>query len=249
MRWNLIWLISFFGVVETQAQKSDFKNSLGMLFVTVPNTEVYFSVYETSVKDYQVFVKETKRTVKKPSFKQNGNHAAVNVSWEDAKAFCYWLTAKERKEKIISAKQYYRLPNDKEWSLASGIKGAADEFSFEDNLDFEYPWGKEWPPPPDAGNYSPDLFVDNYSHTSPVGSFKPNKLGIYDLGGNVWEWCEDIFNQSPDYRILRGASWRMRLPNDLLLTNKIGNRPDLRLSVYGFRIVLTKDKKEEDALQ
>ncbi len=57
------------------------------------------------------------------------------------------------------------------------------------------------------------------------------------MGGNVWQWCQDYFNNSPDYRVLRGASWRMRDPEDLLSSKVIGNKPDLALPVYGFRLV------------
>ncbi|HEY0257693.1 MAG TPA: SUMF1/EgtB/PvdO family nonheme iron enzyme, partial [Candidatus Methylacidiphilales bacterium] len=61
---------------------------------------------------------------------------------------------------------------------------------------------------------------------------------LYDMGGNVWQWCQDYFNNSPDYRVLRGASWRMRDPEDLVSSKVIGNKPDLALSVYGFRLVI-----------
>ncbi|HEY0255985.1 MAG TPA: SUMF1/EgtB/PvdO family nonheme iron enzyme, partial [Candidatus Methylacidiphilales bacterium] len=71
-----------------------------------------------------------------------------------------------------------------------------------------------------------------------VGSFKPNAHGLYDMGGNVWQWCEDIFNRSADFRVLHGASWRMRDPEDLLSSARIGNRPDIRLAVYGCRLVI-----------
>ncbi|MEM6886007.1 MAG: SUMF1/EgtB/PvdO family nonheme iron enzyme [Verrucomicrobiota bacterium] len=214
------------------------QNSLGMNLIPLPGAKVHVSVYETRVGEYRKFVEETRRPWKKPNFKQSDEHPAVMVSWEDAKAFCYWLTAKERAAGVISTEQSYRLPTDVEWSLAAGVTESEDPLDTSGLLTFQYPWGEAWPPPPNAGNYAPDLHLDSFKYTAPVGSFSPNDLGFYDIGGNVWEWCEDVYNQSADYRILRGASWRMRLPNDLLSTNRIGNRPDLRLPVYGFRVVL-----------
>ncbi|MEM6821757.1 MAG: SUMF1/EgtB/PvdO family nonheme iron enzyme [Verrucomicrobiota bacterium] len=215
-----------------------FINSLEMTLLGLPGTSLKISAYETRVRDYQAFVTETQRPWKKPEFKQSESHPAVMVSWEDAKAFCYWLTRKEREAGVIGQNQGYRLPTDQEWSLAVGVNEETDPLQIEQSLVFQYPWGEAWPPPPHSGNYAPDLHVDSFAYTSPVGSFQPNELGFYDMGGNVWEWCEDVYNQSADFRVLRGGSWRMRLPNDLLSTNRIGNRPDLKLSVYGFRVVL-----------
>ena len=63
-----------------------------MKFVPVPGTGVLFSIWETRVKDYKVFVEAKNREWPKPSFQQTEEHPAVNVSWEDATAFCEWLT-------------------------------------------------------------------------------------------------------------------------------------------------------------
>ena len=70
-----------------------------------------------------------------------------------------------------------------------------------------FPWGTEWPPPNNAGNYARRLKVDSFTNTCPVGSFKPNALGLYDMGGNVDQWCEDWYNARQRERTLRGAGW------------------------------------------
>jgi len=113
-------------VVATK--EKPFVNSLRMNFVPVPITggptdgrTVLFSVWETRVKDYEVFVKETKREWPKPDFPQSGEHPAVNLTWDDAVAFCAWLTIEDRKSGKIGPNDVYRLPSDHEWSCAVGI--------------------------------------------------------------------------------------------------------------------------------
>lgn len=209
-------------------------NSLEMKLLPLDGGKVFLAVHETTVGQYRTFARAAKRPWPKADFSQSDSHPAVHISWEDAMAFCAWLTLKEVKSGDIPAGSRYRLPTDAEWSFAVGLK-AVDDLEIP-GIDFQYPWGEGWPPPAEAGNYARELGVDRFTHTSPVGSFPANELGFHDLGGNVWEWCLDAFNNSPDYRILRGASWRMRLPGDLLSRTRIGNRPDLRLPVYGFRV-------------
>lgn len=217
-----------------------FENSLGQKFVVVaPNLPV-FCIWETRQKDYQAFCSATNRKRPRPEFEQQSTEPAVMISWEDATAFCAWLTRKETGGGRIPAGCVYRLPTSKEWSLAVGLAPEPeDPLKFRDGpSQSDFPWGGAWPPPEKAGNYHPDLGTDSFAHTSPVGSFPPNRFGLYDMGGNVWEWCADPFKNSIDFRILRGSSWRMRSPGDLLSSLEIGNVTHLRLSSYGFRIVL-----------
>ena len=231
-----------------------FENSLGMKFVPVPGTGLLFSVWETRVKDFEAFVKQTRREWPKAGIQQTQEHPAVNVSWDDATAFCEWLTKQERKVGRISPMQSYRLPTDQEWSAGVGLKGESGNTPEERQLKVKnvYPWGTKLPPPAGAGNYAGseartgdswpsdattiDGYSDGYPETSPVGSFAANGNGIYDLGGNVWEWCEDWYNAEMKVRVLRGGSWDADLPEILLSSFRFSTLKGS--DAYGFRCVL-----------
>jgi len=105
-----------------------------------------------------------------------------------------------------------------------------------------YPWGREWPPPKGAGNYDERLRKDNFGYTSPVGSFGAGKLGLYDLGGNVSEWCEDYWNHTSARQVLRDACWFTTRPDSLLSSYRDYRTSGPRRSFDGFRCVLTNGK-------
>src|SRR6185295_564079 len=191
------------------------QNSLGMKFVPVTGTTALFSIWETRVQDFEAFVKATSHNAGEgwrdpgasvesyfTGFSQTPLHPVVNVSWNDAEAFCRWLTEKERAEGKLSAGQEFSLPTDAEWSLAVGLSaesGATPEDK-DGKIANVYPWGAGYPPPNGSGNYSGegdgwsgkiDGYADGAKFTAKVGSYTANRLGIHDLGGNVWEWCSD----------------------------------------------------------
>ena len=190
-----------------------FTNSLGMKFI--PIGDVRMSVWETRVQDYESFCRATSRHCEPADFAQAPTHPVMKVNWFDAVAFCKWLTEKERDENLIEDRQSYRLPTDREWSLTVGLvneTGATlivTSCQVWENIKNEFPWGKQWPPPPGSGNYGTS---QRRGTTVPVGSFKANSLGFYDLGGNVWEWCADTYKGGSsgtgrDWGVLRGGSW------------------------------------------
>jgi eukaryotic-like serine/threonine-protein kinase len=219
-----------------------FTNSLGMKFVPLNN--VHISAWETRVQDYQAFCRATGRRYEPADFPQTATHPVVKVNWFDAMAFCKWLTDKEREENLIEDQQAYRLPTDLEWSMAVGLinESGATPQARDGKIKSEFPWGKQWPPPSDGGNYFA-ASAQRRRATMPVGSFKPNSLGLYDLGGNVWEWCGDTYKGDSvvtgrDWGVLRGGSWATsnRLEMQSSYRNVI-DRND-RDVIYGFRCVL-----------
>lgn len=224
------------GPIPTQPNYSQsstgFTNSLGMKFVPVPGTEVLFSVWDTRVKDYAEYARENKVTPVKPDFEQTAEDPVVNVSWEDSVQFCEWLGKKEGRT--------YRLPSDLEWSIAVGLKEEDGLTPAERNLKIKglYPWGTEWPPRKGTGNYHPWLNVDDFENTSPVGSFEPNNHGLYDLGGNVWQWCLDWYDSEHTERVSRGGSWGLRSAASLSASNRAHADPKLKNNNTGFRVVL-----------
>ncbi len=258
-------------------------NSLGMPFVPVKGTSVRFCVWETRVKDFEAFISATGRDMgnkmtcfnsdlkhdewegynwKNPGYAQGPDHPVVGVNWEDAVAFCKWLTEKERKEGVLAARQVYRLPSDSEWSAAVGLKAVSRDAPGDQEQETKgvYPWGTQWPPTKGAGNYAdmtarakygPDEFKtiegydDGYAEAAPVGSFEPNPCGLYDMGGNVLEWCGYwVSSDTDEYRSLRGASWLQGDTDSLHSRYHIGqppsraSSPDCRSSYIGFRAVL-----------
>ena len=128
----MILLLVVMGSVQTHAAPKPampFTNTLGMRFIPVSGTRVQFSVWETRVKDYAEYavvnsgVDDGWKNFVYGGFIQPETHPVVNVNWNDAQAFCAWLTEKELREGKIKAGQRYRLPTDAEWSIAVGLAG------------------------------------------------------------------------------------------------------------------------------
>lgn len=240
-------------------------NSLGMKFVHLPGTRVHIGIHEVRRQDYAAYA-ETSSTVDPKWHQAIGHglpaghlpdHPVVCVSWHDATAFCDWLSQKESRR--------YRLPTDREWSLAVGL--GPQETTPEPPAKLSgrwlrlFPWGESWPPSPKAGNYSnlafspPDFNIsqisteplDGFISTAPVMSFPPNALGIYDLGGNVWEWLQEPLHPNLPDRILRGAGWDNHTQTDLRSSYRHRDPPHYRLPTNGFRCVLEL-KDESDSL-
>ena len=186
---------------------------------------------------------------------QSKDHrAATHLSWHEANAFCQWLTNKEHREGKLPVTHRYRLPTDHEWSCAVGIGARESPDATPEQkrqlIAANYPWGSEWPPPRRAGNYfgseahrlipdsSPIIgFSDGQAQNGEVMQAQPNSLGLYDLGGNVWEWCLDVYRPGTEWRVLRGAAWNCSRPEVLLSSHRTFDPAGYRSDTVGFRIV------------
>jgi len=254
---------------------TEFVNSLDMPFVSVPiyhgDSKAYsinFSVYETRVKDYRHFVSSTNRDEgneplqelrwNAPGYEHSDNHPVSFVNWYDARAFCQWLTLKEQSEGKIGANDLYRLPTDHEWSCAVGIGHIEDRTLTPKykhrRLRSVFPWGIDLRPRVVVGNYlgteADGITVstfrsDGFKKPAPVGSFPLSHWGMYDLGGNVWEWCEDHWDVNMvDEKTLRGASFQTKQEIYILSSGRrwlLGNE---RKDFIGFRCVLERNGSE-----
>ena len=163
----------------------------------LPGTSVLLCKTECTVGEWKLYLKaEGLPGWAQPSgeFEQNDEHPVVNLSWDDAKRFCGWLSQQTGKK--------WRLPTWDEWNIAVGK--------------MKHPWGDHFPPKWNDGNYairedgsddSQLIGADGIKGTAPGASFNPNPLGFYDLGGNVWEWIAD--HDDGRKATLRGSSWRV----------------------------------------
>lgn len=164
-----------------------------------------------------------------------GERPVINVSWDDAQKYIVWLNKQTGKN--------YRLPTEAEWECAARAGSTT-----------KYSWGNE------VGRNQANCDScgsqwDN-QQTAPVGSFKPNSFGLYDMHGNVWEWCQDWYSDSyyasnpgtnptgptsGSYRVARGGSWDYS-PGCMLAFGRAYDTPDSRKNNRGFRLVASQIK-------
>ena len=165
------------------------------------------------------------------------DHPVVHVSWNDAKAYCRWSRT--------------RLPTEAEWEMAA--RGGLEQA--------KYPWGNDLTP---DGEYCCNIWQGNFPHrntlddgylgTAPVHVFKPNGFDLYNITGNVWEWCEDVFcpryhfvsaaadplySEPGPNRSLRGGSFLCHESycNRYRVAARSSNTPESSASNIGFRVV------------
>lgn len=252
---------------KSEIVSTSFENKLGMKFVAIPGTDILMCVHETRNKDYAAYVAETKgvdMSWEKPKFdwgnkgvffiKDNLDHPVIRVNWDEANAFCKWLSQTDGR--------VYRLPMDHEWSCAVGI-GEKEDSKLTPRMKSGkiagYPWGGAYPPPSNnVGNFEDNSLIkkglatginmknysDGYPFTAPVMTYAPNSLGIFDLGGNVREWCQDFYDEKQEKRVNRGAGWNEGHFGFLSSANRNSSWPLTQSINTGFRCVVEIEKNK-----
>ena len=161
---------------------------------------------------------------------KNFNHPVIHISWNDAKAFAEWKGC--------------RLPTEAEWEYACRA-GTIKRFNTGDELNLG------------LANYKPDNCSGKYSDLEfrneilPVGKFKPNDFGLYDMHGNVAEWCNDFYAPYPneqqinptgpesgEYRVVRGGSWLSNM-RTCRSARRNSCKPDQTMYDLGFRVAFS----------
>lgn len=189
-----------------------------------------------------LFVQHLKYTWRYVGFAQEDDFPVVNVSWNDAQAFCTWLGNQERRT--------YRLPTEAEWEYACRA-GTNTAYAIGDDPESLAKIGNVADGSAKAKfpNWSAIEANDGYVFASPVGTFEPNAFGLFDMHGNVWEWCSDWYGEyaghavdpqgaaTGTYRVSRGGSWR-GAPRRCRSAYRSRNVPSHRNVILGLRVAL-----------
>jgi len=196
----------------------------------------------------KTWVRDPSKNWRDPGFPQSDDHPVVCVSHNDAMAFCQWLSEEERRT--------YRLPTEAEWEFACRA-GTTTLYSNGDDPEglvsvanvADATLKKKFP------DFTCTEADDGYPYTAPVGSFPPNPWGLYDMIGNVWEWCADWYDDkyyasSPatdppgalesSSRVFRGGSW---YSSPCLCRPALRSRfmPESRYGNLGFRVAAVQE--------
>ncbi len=208
---------------------------------------------QVTFDEYDAFCNATGRSKPNDEGWGRGSRPVINVSWNDVIAYCNWLSEKEKLPKAYDDKGNlldkdgmittdpskvvgYRLPTEAEWEYAArgGNKSKGYKYSGSDNVN-DVAWY--------GGNSG--------SKTHEVGLKLPNSLGIYDMSGNVWEWCSDWYgnysssaqtnpyNNSGSHRVIRGGSCRNDVASYVRVAFRNYYSPTYTYSPLGFRIART----------
>ena len=184
------------------------------------------------------------------TFHQTGRHPVVCVDWNDARAYAQWLSRKTGKP--------YRLLSESEWEYAARA-GTTTAWYWGDRESSQCRYANGADLSAKGKGIAAPGFVncdDRYAETSPVGSFRPNRFGLYDMAGNAGEWVEDCYhdtyNETPadggametclpkfhNARVMRGGGWNA-IPAWIRPASRDVEVPSQRSDSFGFRVART----------
>ena len=224
----------------------------------------YMGTTEVTNEEFKAFLASHNSGAFKQKSLNRKDQPVVQVTWEQAAMFCNWLSArdslppayKKKGDQIVVIKPMtvgYRLPTEAEWEFCARYSGKQTAR--------KYPWGNTFPPKKPVGNFADvsakgllntylKAYNDGYPVTAAPAKFKPNALGLYDMGGNVAEWCHDYYSiypykantvyidpTGPDsgkHRVAKGAGWKDAAISALRLAYRDYNNS--KRNDLGFRI-------------
>jgi len=209
--------------------------TLRVILLTRP---VFMGLKEVTNREFRAFQPEHDSGAFKGKSLNQDDQPAVQITWEQAARFCNWLSLKEKLPPVyveVNGKlrstspigNGYRLPTEAEWEFCARYGATARSW--------KYPWGESYPPPAKSVNIADasaadiltltlETYEDAYPTAAPVGTFPPNPEGLFDLGGNVAEWCHDVYTIYPfrtgqvdtdptgpaegQHHVIKGSSWK-----------------------------------------
>lgn len=221
-------------------------NSIGMNFVLIPpgryemgpngsrrrialSKPFYLGTHEVTLAQYRRFKKGHAITNTAAEFNEDDRPTAM-VNWHDARAFCAWLSDLPAEN---SARRVYSLPTEAQWEWAARAgTTAVRHFGETDKGQADYCWFNV--------TYTPNpKHESNGRGRQPVGKLKPNAWGLYDVLGNVWEWCEDRRGDEATGEtrdpVMRGGSWRSGAFHCTSVAHDPAD-PNTRADNIGFRV-------------
>jgi formylglycine-generating enzyme required for sulfatase activity len=207
-------------------------------------SDFYLGKYEVTNAQFRKF-RPTHNSGAYETFSLNDDkQPVVNVSWDDAVAYAKWLSEKTGKT--------FRLPTEAEWEYAARAGTRSSRYwgkSLEDSC--KYANGADMVVKKYLPRWTAFPCDDGYAVAAPVGSFRPNGLGLYDMLGNVWEWCQDVYDDKAytkvsrnnpvyegrgKYRVERGGGWSNG-PLGLRSSHRVGLTASFGHHSLGFRVV------------
>lgn len=234
--------------------ETDLTNSVGMKLALIPGGRFemgpngskhrvtvarpyYLGTTEVTMGQYRKFKAEHQVADAGAEFNKDDVPVAM-VSWNDARAFCTWLSDQPAEKK---AGRVYSLPTEAQWEWAARAGTATSRyFGDTDKGQTDYSWFNS-------------TYTQNPKHEAdgrgrqPVGKLKPNAWGLYDMLGNVWEWCEDrrVDETTGETRdpVMRGGSWRSGAFHCTAAAHDPGS-PDQRADNIGFRVACRISKEK-----